>query len=49
MAKTGAIETTLRRASVYAARAQAALGVFGPSAARQGLWGVADYTVSRSR
>ncbi len=47
MARTGAIELTLRRAAVYAAEAKAALGIFPPSVVRKCLLDVADYTVSR--
>jgi octaprenyl-diphosphate synthase len=49
MTRTGAIETTLRRAAGYAAEAKAALGVFPASVMRQCLLDVADYTVSRAR
>ena len=49
MARTGAIDTTLHRAGLYAAEAKAALSVFGPSAVRTALLDVADYTVSRAR
>ena len=49
MARTGAIDTTLRRAAGYAADAKAALGVFPDSAIRDCLSEVADYTVSRAR
>jgi octaprenyl-diphosphate synthase len=49
MARTGAIQTALRRASAYAEKAKAALAPFGPSAYRAGLVAVADYTVSRLR
>ncbi len=49
MARTGAIETTIRRAAVYADQAKAALAPFPPSALRRGLVAVADYTVRRGR
>jgi octaprenyl-diphosphate synthase len=49
MARTGAIETTMRRAAGYAAKAKEALAPFPPSAVRRGLVAVADYTVQRAR
>jgi octaprenyl-diphosphate synthase len=49
MARTGAIETTLRRAADFAAKAKEALAPFPPSAVRRGLIAVADYTVRRAR
>jgi octaprenyl-diphosphate synthase len=49
MARTGAIETTLRRAEQYVARAKAALAPFAASPYRRGLLAVADYTVGRTR
>jgi octaprenyl-diphosphate synthase len=49
MDRTGAIETTLRRATLYAARAKAALAPFPAGPYRAGLFAVADYTVHRGR
>ena len=49
MARTGAIETTLRRAEGFAARAKAALAMFPEGSVRWGLEAVADYTVRRGR
>ena len=49
MARTGAIDTTLARAGVYAERAKEALGGFAPSVVRACLVAVADYTVRRGR
>ena len=49
MARTGAIDITLRRAAIYAADAKAALSVFPPSTVRDCLLAVADYTVNRAR
>ncbi len=49
MARTGAIDATLARASSYAERAKLALEVFAPSPMRSCLMDVADYTVSRAR
>jgi octaprenyl-diphosphate synthase len=49
MARTGAIEVTLRRAAGFAAEAKAALAAFPPSLVRESLLDVADYTVSRGR
>jgi octaprenyl-diphosphate synthase len=49
MARTGAIEATLRRAADYAEQAKAALAPFAPSGLRRGLAAVADYTVQRGR
>ncbi len=49
MARTGAIEATLRRAADYAEQAKAALAPFPPSGLRRGLVAVADYTVQRGR
>ena len=45
--RRGGIGATLDRAARFAAAAKAALGVFPPSAYRDALLGVADYTVSR--
>ncbi|HWF01201.1 MAG TPA: polyprenyl synthetase family protein [Caulobacteraceae bacterium] len=44
---TGALEATLDLASEYADNAKAALGVFNESAWREGLEGLADFSVSR--
>jgi octaprenyl-diphosphate synthase len=49
MARTGAIQTTLRRAASFAEKAKAALAPFPPSAYRRGLVAVADYTVNRGK
>ena len=49
MARTGAIEATLRRAGHYAEQAKAALTPFPPSTFRAALLEVADYTVHRAR
>jgi octaprenyl-diphosphate synthase len=49
MARTGAIQATLRRAEHYAAKAKSALAGFPPSVYRRGLMAVADYTVHRGR
>jgi octaprenyl-diphosphate synthase len=49
MARTGAIDTTLRRAATYAETAKAALAPFPPSLWRRSLVAVADYTVRRGR
>jgi octaprenyl-diphosphate synthase len=49
MARTGAIDTTLERAWVYAERAKEALAGFAPSVVRGCLVDVADYTVRRAR
>ena len=49
MARTGAIDTTLARAGVYAERAKEALGCFAPSVVQACLVDVADYTVRRGR
>lgn len=49
MARTGAIEATIRRAAGFAAEAKAALRVFAPGGVRAGLEAVADYTVRRAR
>ncbi len=48
MARTGAIDATLARASVYAEEAKEALKCFAPSVVRSCLMDVADYTVSRA-
>jgi octaprenyl-diphosphate synthase len=47
--RTGAIQTTLRRAQGFAAAAKAALAPFPDGALRAALSAVADYTVSRER
>jgi octaprenyl-diphosphate synthase len=47
MARTGAIETALRRAGDYAEQAKDALAPFPPSVWKRGLLAVADYTVRR--
>ncbi len=49
MARTGAIEATIRRAASYAEKAKAALAPFPPSVLRRGLMAVADYTVHRGQ
>ena len=49
MEQTGAIETTLNRARVFAERAKTALGVFDDGPVRRRLMDVADYTVKRGR
>jgi geranylgeranyl pyrophosphate synthase len=49
MARTGAIEVTLRRAADYAEQAKASLAPFAPSGLKRGLVAVADYTVQRGR
>ena len=48
IAATGAIGTTLEQAARFAGAGKAALAVFPPSAFREALMGVADYTVSRA-
>jgi geranylgeranyl pyrophosphate synthase len=47
IARTGAIDATIRRAAIYAAQAQAALHAFASSPLRAALLAVADYTVHR--
>jgi octaprenyl-diphosphate synthase len=47
IARTGAIDATIRRAATYAAQAQAALHLFPSSPLRAALLAVADYTVHR--
>ncbi len=49
IARTGAIETTLRRASGFARTAREALEAFPDGAMRRQMRAVADYTVSRQR
>jgi octaprenyl-diphosphate synthase len=49
MDRAGAIDATLRRASLYAETAKQALAPFAPSSLRRGLMAVADYTVHRGR
>jgi octaprenyl-diphosphate synthase len=49
MARRGAIGATLDRAGRYAHEAKSALAVFPPTALRQALLDVADYTVRRAR
>ena len=47
--QTEAIRATLDRAAVFADAAKSALSVFAPSAFRDSLMAVADFTVSRVR
>ena len=49
IARRGAIAVTIARAGGFAARAKASLAAFPPSALRQSLESVADFTVSRGR
>jgi octaprenyl-diphosphate synthase len=49
MARYGAIETTIARASTFATAAKAALAVFPDSPLRHALVSVADYTTHRAR
>jgi octaprenyl-diphosphate synthase len=49
MARTGAIQATVDRATRFAEEAKAALAAFPPSPLREGLRDVADYTVRRAR